>query len=80
MVADYMVKANTFASGKPRLWSETQIRDIGGILNYDLAPNGNRFVVFPVPEPAAEEKGSVQVTFLLNFFDELRRRVPTGGK
>jgi len=78
MVADCMVKASTFASGKPRLWSETPIRDIGGISNYGLAPDGKRFAVFPVPEPAAEEKGSLHVTFLLNFFDELRRKVPAG--
>jgi hypothetical protein len=29
---------------------------------------------------ASDQKGPQQVTFLLNFFDELRRRVPAGGK
>ena len=33
------------------------------------------------PEAAGQEqKGSVQFTILLNFFDELRRRVPVGAK
>ena len=27
-----------------------------------------------------EQKGPQQVDFLLNFFDELRRRAPTGAK
>ena len=29
---------------------------------------------------AAEAKPTTQVNVLLNFFDELRRRVPAGGK
>ena len=60
MVADCMVQASTFASGKPRPWSETPIRDIGGISNYGLAPDGKRFAVVPVPEPVAEAKGSLR--------------------
>jgi hypothetical protein len=28
----------------------------------------------------SKTSGSVHVTVLLNFFDELRRRVPVGGK
>jgi hypothetical protein len=35
-------------------------------------------LVFPRPEATREQKGSVHVTLLLNFFDELRRRVPVG--
>ena len=34
--------------------------------------DGKRLVVMPQKEPAG---GSVHVTFLLNFFDEVRRRV-----
>ena len=32
------------------------------------------------PADAEEGKGSLHVTFLLNFLDELRRRVPVTGK
>jgi hypothetical protein len=28
------------------------------------------------PESASDEKGSVHITVLVNFFDELRRRLP----
>ena len=45
-----------------------------------VAPDGKRFAVFPRPEATGGEKGSVHVTFLLNFFDELKRRLPPGGK
>lgn len=42
---------------------------------FDIAPDGKRFAVFPRPE-SEEKQGNVHVTFLLNFFDELRRKVP----
>jgi hypothetical protein len=77
MVVDYTVNGASFASGKPRLWSEKQIY-MPGNTNLTLAPDGKHFAVFPIPEGAAPEKGSVHVMFLLNFFDELRRRAPIG--
>jgi hypothetical protein len=42
----------------------------------DVAPDGKRFVVLALPEAASAEKGSVHVMMLLNFFDELKRRIP----
>ena len=78
MAASYTGKADSFAADKPRVWSNTQIREPAGIWNLDLAPDGKRFAVFPRPDANGERKGSVHVTVLLNFFDELRRRVPVG--
>ena len=40
------------------------------VWNMDLAPDGKRFVV----SERNVQSGPVQVTVLLNFFDELRRR------
>jgi serine/threonine-protein kinase len=74
MAVDYMVDGASFVAGKPRLWSDRQLLSLG-VVNLALAPDGKRFAVFPIPE-AAGEKTPVRVTFLLNFFDELRRRVP----
>ena len=75
MVMDYTVNGDAFVPGKPRLWSSTQLF-YPGLSNLDLAPDGKRFAVFTMPEATGGEKGSVHVIFLLNFFDELRRRVP----
>ncbi|MGD1093901.1 MAG: protein kinase [Bryobacteraceae bacterium] len=75
MVVDYKADGDSFAPGKPRLWSEKQIF-YPGSLNLALAPDGKRFAVTDMPEATGPEKGSAHVTFLLNFFDELRRRVP----
>ena len=77
MVVAYTVNGDSFIPGKPRLWSENRIF-MPGNTNLTLAPDGKRFAVFPIPEAARPEKGSVHVTFLLNFLDELRRKVPTG--
>ena len=52
---------------KARLWA----------LRYGLAPDV-RVAVFPLPEATAEDTGAAHVTFLQNFFDELRRKVPLG--
>ncbi len=83
MVASYAVKNDSFAPDKPRLWSGARILDPGrGIAasTLDLAPDGKRFAITPMPEGVGEQKGSGHVTFLLNFFDYLQRRVPGGGK
>jgi serine/threonine-protein kinase len=75
MAVDYRVEGASFVYGKPRLWSDKQLF-YTGTLNLDLAPDGKRFVVLAQPENAGSEKGSVQVVFLQNFFDELKRRIP----
>ncbi len=76
MVSTYIANGDSFAADRPRLWSDTEIRDPAGLWNLDLAPDGTRFAVFLRGDATGEQKGSVHVTVLLNFFDELRRRVP----
>jgi Tol biopolymer transport system component/predicted Ser/Thr protein kinase len=77
MATDYQLKNDSFVVGKPRAWSDQRLQDVSSVQNYDLAPDGNRFAIIPEIKPTTEEKGNVHVTFLLNFFDELRRRAPT---
>ena len=74
MVAGYTAKGESFASDKPRNWSETSIVRLAGAPSFDLAPDGKRFVVFPAQDPLGDSKS--RVTVLLNFFDELGRRLP----
>jgi Tol biopolymer transport system component len=71
MVVSYTAKVGAFVATKPRLWVEK--KDLG--LNFDLAPDGKRFAVV---QAEAEPRGAAQVTFLFNFFDELRWRAPAG--
>ena len=47
-------------------------------INYDVAPDGKRIAaLMPVEAPEAQQAQN-HVIFLMNFFDELRRKVPTG--
>jgi serine/threonine-protein kinase len=80
MTARVTVKDGSFAGDKPRRWSTTQNLDVEPTVNdLDRAPDGKRFVVARLPQAeSGEAKSSVHVTFLLNFFDEVRRRVPAG--
>jgi serine/threonine-protein kinase len=75
-VADYTVSGDTFSPGKPRPWSDRPIVTTGAYPNLDLAPDAKRFVVFPTSDAAAGGTANVHVTFLFNFFDELRRKLP----
>jgi hypothetical protein len=78
-VAAYTVKGDSFVADKPRLWSEKPLaQTLANGSNYDLAPDGKRLVVFmPVEGPKTQQTQN-HVIFLENFFDELRRKVPTG--
>ena len=78
MVVGYTVKGDSFVADKPRLWSETKLADLGGLRNIGIAPDGKRFVAFMPAEATDAQQAQNQVVFLMNFFDELGRKVPTG--
>jgi hypothetical protein len=46
-----------------------------GNTNLSLAPDRKRFAVFPKPATEESEEGPVHLKFLLNFVDDLGRRV-----
>jgi serine/threonine protein kinase/Tol biopolymer transport system component len=77
MAVNYTSQGDTFSPGIPHAWSSTQVRRMGVQQNFDVSSDGKRVVMFPIPT-AEQPQGSVHVTFLLNFFDEVRRRLPTG--
>jgi serine/threonine-protein kinase len=73
MAVGYKVTGDTFVAGKPRLW----IAKLGGA-EWDLAPDGRRVAVLTPVRSGDAPTRDHEVVFLLNFFDELRRRVPLG--
>jgi serine/threonine-protein kinase len=80
MVVNYAVKGESFLAGKPRVWFGKQLANIGLTLNLDLAPDGKRFaVVMPAESPEPPEAQN-HVIMMVNFFDEVRRRVAAQGK
>lgn len=70
MVLEYAATRETFTAGKPRVRSETQVRP-SVLPRLDLAPDGKRFATLP-QDAVSDGKGSIHVTFLLTFFDELK--------
>ena len=78
MAVGYSVQGDSFVPDKPRLWSEKPLLpSLSPVTStYDVAPDGKRFAVVLYEDGTAEEKPIRHVTFLLNFFDELRRKAP----
>jgi len=74
MVLTYAASGDSFRAEKPQLWSPGQFTNRG----FDLHPDGKRFVVLKAPD--SEQTAAVnKVSFIFNFFDELRRKVPPGS-
>jgi Tol biopolymer transport system component len=66
-VVNFTSSGQTFSAGKPQVWSNKTVED------FDMAPDGKRYIVIQKETPV--QQGPAQLTFLVNFFGELRRRV-----
>ena len=73
MMVSYTANGEVFDASKPRIQIAKKT-----LRSFDLALDSTRFAA--VQELTSEQNGSTQLTFLLNFFDELRRRAPAAGK
>jgi len=80
MVANYTVKGESFVADKPRAWSGKQLANMGLGANFDLAPDGKRVMVLVSAEGPEPRETQSHVTLVVNFFDEVRRRVAAQGK
>ena len=79
MVTSYRVNGDSFIPDEPKVWSERPLLDLGELNCCDIAPDGRRIAVVLHADGTAEQKPPANLTILLNFFDELRRRVPAGA-
>ena len=68
MVTDYSITGGSFLPARPRQWNAMHAT----LLGFDVMPDGKRIVIIP----AADQKEPTHATFLLNFIDDLRRRLP----
>jgi len=80
MVVNYTVKGESFVPDKPQVWFGKQLANIGLGMNFDLAPDGKRFVVLMPVESSEPREAQNHVMLVVNFFDEVRRRVAAQGK
>jgi serine/threonine-protein kinase len=77
MTVEYEVNGDSFVPEKPRVWA-TRVAGLvaDGTRRFDVAPDGKRLVVLVPVEPERAIKVDHDVGFVLNFLDELSRRVP----
>jgi Tol biopolymer transport system component len=68
-----------FAAGKPRVLFEGQYQPTPVTFpNYDVSPDGQRFLML---KPSELGQGApTQINVVLNWFEELKQKVPTGKK
>jgi Tol biopolymer transport system component len=76
MVVD-VASQTSFSAGKPRILFEGRFLPTPATSpNYDVSPDGQRFLMIKAAEP--EEQSATQINIVLNWFEELKRRVPPG--
>jgi Tol biopolymer transport system component len=78
MEVAYSAQKGAFEAEKPRAWSSRS--GMRKTTDFAMTPDGKRAIAVVEPELPPIQESNVQVTFLLNFFDELRRRVPAPRK
>lgn len=72
-------KADSFECAPPRQWSEAQLADSGVFPNFDITPDGTRGVALLQPNRDVHTD-TRQATFVIGFFDELRRQLASGAE
>ena len=71
MVVSYTIEGDSFKADKPRLWSDQAIVPLARQRVFNLHPDGERLAVAVSSNPVQEKLD--KVSFIFNFFDELRR-------
>jgi len=77
-VVDCTASDGSFRVGKPRLWSTIHAMNLANLWTYDVAPDGKRLAIIPSTVPGEKDGPATNLVFLLNFPDELRRRIAEG--
>jgi serine/threonine-protein kinase len=73
-------KGPAFRAGTPRALFEARGYGLGaGGGDYDVSPDGKRFLFIKSAAPETASGGQQQFQFVLEWFDEVRRRVEAGA-
>jgi Tol biopolymer transport system component len=76
MAADYTASGAAFVPGRPREWSSALLYMTGNFQDFDVHPDGKRAVIIALPDFTKGGLVAAHADFLLNFFDDLKRRLP----
>ena len=75
MMATAIETKPVFAAAKPELLFEGHYASPTSLANYDVSPDGQRFLMIKASE---QESAPTQLNVVLNWSDELRRLAPAG--
>ena len=76
MMAVDITTQPAFSAGKPRMLFEAPyVPTAATFPNYDVSPDGQRFLML---KPGEQAQTATQINVVLNWSEELKRRVPTG--
>jgi eukaryotic-like serine/threonine-protein kinase len=79
MMAVDIATQSGFAAGKPRMLFEGKYEKAPvPVANYDVSPDGQRFLMLKPSEQ--EQAAPTQINVVLNWFEELKQKVPVGKK
>jgi serine/threonine-protein kinase len=79
MVVTYRVSGDSFHAEAPQLWSSGQLTSIRDSHNFTLHPDGKRFAVLTALDTEKTPEAN-KINIVLNWLEDLKRRVPTGAK
>jgi serine/threonine protein kinase/Tol biopolymer transport system component len=78
MMAVDIATQPSFTAGKPRMLFDRRYESPPfPIANYDVSPDGQRFLML---KPNEQETAPTQINVVLNWFEELKQKVPVGKK
>jgi hypothetical protein len=78
MIAVEVTTEPGFSAGKPKtLFEAPYVPSPRSLPNYDVSPDGQRFLML---KPTEQAQAPEQINVVLNWFEELKRRVPAGAK
>jgi len=75
MEVDCEFKGGVLAAGKPRSWPGDATVYTSNDIYYTISRDGQRAVIVH-SHGATPPESTIHVTFLLNFFDEVKRKIP----
>lgn len=68
----------SFSPAPPKLLFTGKYDRGGGLRNFDITPDGRRFIMIKETGPTLDPSARDQLTIVLNWFEELRQLVPAG--
>jgi hypothetical protein len=74
MAVDFRVADGVFQPDPPKLWADAPLADTGMGPGFEVAPDGRLIALITPPGSPAPQRAS-NVTLVLNFFSEVKRRM-----